>query len=132
MALASCRVPWQQRSLRRMRQVPELGVGALAGTACLHAARLAAFCEGRLAPGLVRGDYMFARTVAGIADVGDQTGGAGQPWAAVLVCWLLPAGWPGPEAGRDRAGSGARQSATPSMTAVSRLSGTGGACRGVW
>jgi hypothetical protein len=108
---------------------PELGVGALAGPRAFTRARLAAFGEGRLAPGLVRGDYMFARTVAGIADVGDQTGGAGQPWAAALVCWLLPAGWPGPEAGRDRAGFGARQSATPSMTAVSRLSGTAAACR---
>jgi hypothetical protein len=112
-----------------MRRVPSWALAPWPGPRAFTRARLAAFCEGRLAPGLVRGDYMFARTVAGIADVGDQTGGAGQPWAAALVCWLLPAGWPGPEAGRDRAGSGARQSATASMTAVSRLSGTAAACR---
>jgi hypothetical protein len=54
---------------------------------------------------------------------------AGHAWATELVSWLLPAGWPGAEVGRDRAGSGARQSATPSMTSASSLSGTAAACR---
>jgi hypothetical protein len=54
---------------------------------------------------------------------------AGHAWAAALVSWLLPAGRTGAEVGRDRAGSGARQCATPSMTPASRLSGTAAACR---
>jgi hypothetical protein len=54
---------------------------------------------------------------------------AGYAWATALVSWLLPAGWPGAEVGRDRVGSGARQCATPSMTSASSLSGTAAACR---
>src|SRR4029077_2820102 len=75
---------------------------------------------------------LSVRNVSPAANRGDlQTGNwstsitrsrAGYAWATALVSWLLPAGGPGAEVGRDRAGSGARQCATPSMTAVSSRS----------
>jgi hypothetical protein len=69
------------------------------------------------------GDFIAAQ------DTTPPRGPVGHAWATALVSWLVPPGWPDAEVGRDRTGSGARQSATPSMTPASRLSGTAAACR---